>query len=157
LIVENPAHLENHRMKTALRIAFHHLTPSAAIEENIRKRIDKLCLLCDRSTGCRVTVEAPPPQSSSSQGRRLRSAHRDQRAGPRNRRPSRAQKPGRAGNPREADEFESAESRRPSRSGARGDVYAAVRDAFDAAGRKLADYVSRRNDALKAEPVAIST
>jgi len=55
-------------MKTALRIAFHHLTPSAAIEENIRKRIDKLCLLCDRSTGCRVTVEAPPPNRHHHKG-----------------------------------------------------------------------------------------
>jgi hypothetical protein len=46
-------------MRPALRIVFHNLTPSAAIDEDIRRRIDKLSLLCHRITGCRVTIEAP--------------------------------------------------------------------------------------------------
>jgi len=142
-------------MKAVLRIAFHHLTPSAALEEDIRKRIDKLGLLFGCITACRVTVEAPHRHHHKGAGFEVRieiSVPGREIVVHRARRNLAA-----AENPREADELDSAESRRPSRSGARGDVYAAVHDAFDAAGRKLAAYVGRRNDALKAEPAEVPT
>lgn len=49
-------------MLVPLEIRFHNLEPSAALEEVIRERADKLNRLYDRLTSCRVAVEAPHRQ-----------------------------------------------------------------------------------------------
>jgi cold shock CspA family protein/ribosome-associated translation inhibitor RaiA len=49
-------------METPLEIAFHNMTPSEAVEAEIRKRVDKLERIYDRLIGCRVSVEAPHKQ-----------------------------------------------------------------------------------------------
>lgn len=45
-------------METPLEIAFHQITPSAALESFIRERVAKLEKLCPRMVSCRVSVEA---------------------------------------------------------------------------------------------------
>jgi hypothetical protein len=47
------------------------------------------------------------------------------------------------------------ESHRPSKHGAHEDVYVAIRDAFNAAGRKLQDYVRRQSGAVKTHHPAV--
>lgn len=49
-------------METPLEIAFHNLSPSEALEAEIRRRVDKLERIYDRLIGCRVSVEAPHKQ-----------------------------------------------------------------------------------------------
>ncbi len=141
-------------MNHPLRIAFHNITPSAAVEENIRERIAKLDLICDRITGCRVAVEAPHRHHHkggafdvrieiSVPGREI-VVHR-------------ALKSLETADSRETDsEPAFRENRHPSRYGAHQDIYVAIRDAFDAAARKLENYVGRRNDARRAEAVETS-
>ena len=46
-------------------------------------------------------------------------------------------------------ESEMVENHEASKQGAHADVYVAIRDAFDAAGRKLQDYVRRQSGAVK--------
>jgi ribosome-associated translation inhibitor RaiA len=46
-------------MTAALEIAFHNLQPSPSLEEDIRNRFDKLERLYNRITTARVAVEAP--------------------------------------------------------------------------------------------------
>src|ERR1041384_7569684 len=49
-------------MDTPLEIAFHMLTPSPSLEQEIRKRVAKLERLYPRLAGCRVAIEAPHKQ-----------------------------------------------------------------------------------------------
>ena len=42
-----------------LDIAWHNLSPSPAVEEDIRKRFDKLCTLCDDITSARISLDQP--------------------------------------------------------------------------------------------------
>jgi len=49
----------------------------------------------------------------------------------------------------ESPEEKLIESHEPSKHGAHVDVYVAIRDAFNAAGRKLQDYARRQNSAVK--------
>ncbi len=46
-------------MDTDLRISFHNLPHSDAVEQDIRDRVAKLEGMFDRMVGCRVVVEAP--------------------------------------------------------------------------------------------------
>ena len=46
-------------MDTDLRISFHNLPHSDAVEQDIRDRVAKLEGVFDRIVGCRVVVEAP--------------------------------------------------------------------------------------------------
>ena len=46
-------------METSLRIVFHQLPKSAALEADIRQRVDELEAVCDRIVSCRISVEAP--------------------------------------------------------------------------------------------------
>ena len=48
-------------MDTPLEIAFHNLSSSPALEEDIRKRVARLEKLYPRLAGCRVAIEAPLP------------------------------------------------------------------------------------------------
>lgn len=135
-------------MEIPLQITFRNVLPSKAIEDNIREKTSKLESFYDRIMGCRVIVAAP---------------HRHHRKGKAyevriditvpggelviNRSPKRLKT---AGLPvTDGPETQLIESREPSKHGAHTDVYVAVRDAFNAAGRKLQDYARRQSGAVK--------
>lgn len=135
-------------MEIPLQIKFHNVPPSQAIEDNIREKASKLDCFYDRIISCRVMVEAP---------------HRHHRKGKAyevriditvpggelvvNRAPKRlkAAKSGLA----ELPETRLIESHKPSKHSAHADVYVAIRDAFNAAGRKLQDHARRQSGAVK--------
>lgn len=135
-------------MEIPLQITFRNMLPSQAIEDNIREKASKLESFYDRIMSCRVIVEAP---------------HRHHRKGKAyevridltvpggelviNRSPKRLK----AANLRQAGppETKLVESHEPSKHGAHTDVYVAIRDAFNAAGRKLQDHARRQSGAVK--------
>jgi cold shock CspA family protein/ribosome-associated translation inhibitor RaiA len=135
-------------MEIPLQITFRNMSPSRAIEDNIREKASKLEAFYDRIMSCRVIVEAP---------------HRHHRKGKVyevridvtvpggelviNRSPKRlkAAKPSLA----EPPETKLIESHEPSKHAAHTDVYVAIRDAFNAAGRKLQDHAHRQSGAIK--------
>jgi cold shock CspA family protein/ribosome-associated translation inhibitor RaiA len=135
-------------MKIPLKITFRDMPPSKAIEDNIREKAIKLDALYDDIMSCRVIVEAP---------------HRHHHKGKAyvvridmivpggelvvNREPKRLV-PARA---TDADELETtlAENHEPSKHAAHEDAYVAIRDAFNAAARKLQDYARRRRGKIK--------
>lgn len=135
-------------MKSPLKITFRDMLPSKAIEDNIREKAGKLESLCDDILSCRVIVEAP---------------HRHHRKGKAyvvriditvpggelvvNREPKRLI----AARAAREEELEKtfAESHEPSKHAAHEDAYVAIRDAFNAAGRKLQDYARRRRGKIK--------
>ncbi len=135
-------------MEIPLKVTFRNMPPSAAIEANIREKAEKLETFYDRIMSCRVIVEAP---------------HRHHRKGKAylvriditvpggelvvNRAPKRldAAKLRRS----ESSGTEVIESHEPSKHAAHEDVYVAIRDAFNAAGRKLQDYARRQRGKVK--------
>lgn len=140
-------------MKLPLQITFRHMPPSPAIEENIRDKAAKLDELHDGIMGCRVAVEAP---------------HRHHHKGKAyvvridltvpggelviNREPKRLV-PKKANGDHELDK-DFAESHEPSKHAAHEDIYVAIRDAFNAAGRKLQDHARRRRGEVKVHELA---
>ncbi len=143
-------------MKIPLQITFRHMPPSPAIEENIREKAAKLDELHDGIMGCRVAVEAP---------------HRHHHKGKAyvvridltvpggelviNREPKRLV--AKKANGAEEPDKDFAELHEPSKHAAHEDLYVAIRDAFNAAGRKLQDHARRRRGQVKVhepQPVA---
>ncbi len=143
-------------MKIPLQITYRHMEATSAIEDNIREKAAKLDELHDGIMGCRVTIEAP---------------HHHHRKGIAyvvridltvpggelviNRQPKRLV-PKKTNGKAEPDK-DFAESHEPSKHAAREDLYVAIRDAFNAAGRKLQDHARRRRGNVKvheALPVA---
>ncbi|MEX2631984.1 MAG: HPF/RaiA family ribosome-associated protein [Tistlia sp.] len=115
-------------MQTLLQIAFHGMDPSPAVEARIRERVARLERLFDRLVSCRVVVEAP---------------HRHGRQGKLYRVKVLIGVPG--------HDIEVAHNKPLDH--AHEDVYVAIRDAFDAAGRRLEDYARRiRGDVKTHEP-----
>jgi len=133
-------------MEIPLQITFRNMPPSQAIEDNIREKASKLESFYDRIMSCRVIVEAP---------------HRHHRKGKVyevridltvpggelviNRSPKRLK----VAKSAEAPETRLIESHEPSKHSAHADVYVAIRDAFNAAGRKLQDHVRRQSGVVK--------
>jgi ribosome-associated translation inhibitor RaiA len=123
------------------------MATSTALEKHLRQRAAKLENFCERITSCRVIVEAPHRHHQKGKafqvridlsvpGREIVINHAPKRLG--------------AGKLIAAhSETALTESHRPSKHGAHEDVYVAIRDAFNAAGRKLQDYVRRHNGAVK--------
>ena len=111
-------------MQLPLQISFRDIPPSAAVEAKIRERADKLERYYDRIMGCRVVVEAP--HGRHHQGK-LFHVRVDLTV------------PG----------SELVVSREPAQHHAHEDVFVAIRDAFDAAQRQLADYARRQRGATK--------
>ncbi len=130
-------------MKIPLKITFRDMPPSKAIENNIRAKASKLDVFYDAIMSCRVIVEAP---------------HRHHHKGKAyvvridltvpggelvvNREPKRLV----AAPVEHIEELEKtwAESHGPSKHAAHEDAYVAIRDAFNAAARKLQDYARRQ-------------
>ena len=130
-------------METPLQITFRNMPRSNAIEENVREKAAKLESLYDGITSCRVIVEAPHRHHHKGKAYVVRI----DLAVPGgelviNRAPKRLDA-AKASRPQEL-ENDLAESHEPSKHAAHEDVYVAIRDAFNAAGRKLQDYARRR-------------
>jgi ribosomal subunit interface protein len=111
-------------MQIPLQISFRDTEPSAAIEAKIRQRAAKLDRYYDRIMGCRVVVEAPHRRHH--QGR-LYHVRVDVTV----------------------PQGELVVSREPMDHQPHEDVYVAIRDAFDATQRRLADYARRQRGEVK--------
>ena len=57
--------MENQKSEPSLKIVFHNMNPSAALEADITKRVAKLEKLYGRLISCRVSVEMPHRQHRS--------------------------------------------------------------------------------------------
>ncbi len=112
-------------MQFLLQVTYRDLTPSRAVTAKIRGKADKLERFYDRITGCRVVVESP-------QAHRHKGGIFHVRIG------------------LTVPDGELVVSRdhhdRPDHT----DLYVAIRDAFDAVGRKLKAYARRRRGDVKA-------
>jgi ribosomal subunit interface protein len=108
-------------MQTPLRITFRHLQPSAAVETRVREHVEHLERFHERITACQVIVEAP-------------AAHR---------------RKGAPYNVKIALSLPGAEINVHSERGddtEHGDVYVALRDAFDSVKRCLKEHARERRD-----------
>ncbi len=111
-------------MQIPLQISFRDVDPSEAVESKIRERAAKLDRYYERIMSCRVVVEAPHRRHH--QGR-LYHVRVDLTV----------------------PQGELVVSREPVENHAHEDVYVAIRDAFDAAQRRLADYARRQRGDVK--------
>jgi cold shock CspA family protein/ribosome-associated translation inhibitor RaiA len=141
-------------MEIPLKITFRNMPPSKAIEANIEEKAAKLDSLYDGITSCRVIVEAPHRHHHKGKAYHVRidiTVPGEEIVI--NRAPKRLEA---AKSARPEDlEKEFAENHEPSKHGAHEDAYVAIRDAFNAAGRKLQDHARRRRGEVKAhQPVA---
>lgn len=141
-------------MEIPLQITFRNMPPSEAIENKIREKTAKLGLFDNRITGCRVVVEAPHRHHHKGKAYQVRIDLTVPGAElVINRAPQRlaAAKSNRSTLSGKA----LAESHKPSKHAAHENVYVAIRDAFNAAGRRLRDFARRQSGAVKVhEPVA---
>ena len=110
------------------QISFKNMPPNADIEGRIQQRIGKLERFHDRITSCRVHVEAPQTKDFHGQVYHVRVD---------------ITVPG----------GEVVVNREPGKNHAHNDVGVAIRDAFDAAERRLEDFV-RRHDPARVKPHA---
>lgn len=111
-------------MQIPLRITFREIPPSAAVEQRVRDRVAALERLHPKITGCHVVIEA--------QHRRHRQGHIYHVAVH-----------------LKVPQGEIAVTRDPAQHHAHEDVYVAVRDAFDAAARRLQDHLRRMRGVVK--------
>ena len=111
-------------MQLPLQITFRNLDASEAVEAKIRARAEELDHYFDRITGCRVAVEAVNRRNLKGKLYKIRVD---------------LTVPG----------AEIVVNNAPSEDHSHEDIYVAVRDAFDAARRRLEDYVRRRRGETK--------
>src|SRR3989337_265897 len=112
-------------MPIPLQISFRNMDPSPAVEERIRKKAAKLERFHDRIIGCTVVIEAPHRHGHKG---KLYNVRVDISV------PGKDVVVGHTGPLNHAHE----------------DVYVAIRDAFNAAGRQLEDHVRRMRGDVKA-------
>jgi ribosomal subunit interface protein len=112
-------------MQLPLQITFRHMDSSPAVEAEIRKRTDRLERFSDRITACRVVVEAPHHHHRKG---KLYSIHIDLSV------------PG--------EEIPVTHS--GPQNHAHEDIYVAIRDAFNTAGRLLEDHTRKIRGDVKA-------
>jgi ribosome-associated translation inhibitor RaiA len=138
-------------MQIPLQITFRNMPRSNAIEENIREKAAKLDSLFDGITSCRVIVEAPHRHHYKGKAYVVR-IDMTVPGGELviNRAPKRLDA-AKATDPEDL-ETDLAESHEPSKHAAHEDVYVAIRDAFNAAGRKVRDYARRRRGKKSTNP-----
>ena len=132
-------------MQYPLQITFRNMPSSPAIENQIREKAAKLKVFYDRILNCHVTVEAPHRHHHKGKAYPVRIALSV--PGPDivvNHAPKRLD-----ATPNREEEPELSENHRPSKHGAHEDLYVALRDAFNAAGRKLQDRARRKTKAIK--------
>jgi len=134
-------------MNIPLKITFRNMPPSKAIEDNVREKAAKLDSFFDRIMSCRVIVEAPHRHHHKGKAYEVRIDLTVPGAElVINRAPKRLAA---AKLELASDEKALAESHEPSKHAAHEDVYVAIRDAFNAAGRKLQYYARRHSGAVK--------
>ena len=135
-------------MDIPLTITFRNMTSSASVENQIHEKAEKLASFCDRITSCRVIVEAPHRHHHKGQAFQI---HIDLSVPGKQIVIKHAPKQLAAVKLAEGSvsENEMVENHEASKQSAHADVYVAIRDAFDAAGRKLQDYVRRQRGAVK--------
>lgn len=135
-------------MEIPLKVTFRNMPPSKAVEDNVREKAAKLDSLYDRIMRCQVTVEAPHRHHHKGKAYHVR-IDLTVPGGELviNRAPQRLETA--RGASVEASLPELAENHAPSKHAAHEDVYVAIRDAFNAAGRKLQDYARRRRGKVK--------
>jgi cold shock CspA family protein len=115
-------------MKLPLEIAFHNLPHSEALEAEVRSKADKLDEFCSQIMRCRVVVEIPHQHHKHGNFYQVRIDLT-------------------------VPSEEIAINREAPEHAPYQDVHVAIRDAFDAARRKLEDYVRRhRRDVKTHEP-----
>ncbi len=135
-------------MKIPLQITFRDMPPSKAVEESIREKAAKLDSLYDGIMSCRVIVEAPHRHHHKGKAYVVR-IDMTVPGGELviNREPKRLV----AAPSAHAEELENtlAENHEPSKHAAHEDAYVAIRDAFNAAARKLQDHARRRRGKIK--------
>ncbi len=117
-------------METALRITFHRMPPSAALETDVHARVDELQRVFGRIVGCRVLVDLP--HRHHAQGRQFHV--RVEITVP--------------GAQLVADHASEADARHE-------DAHVAVADAFRAARRQLEAYTRRHQDLRRTPAPAI--
>lgn len=111
-------------MQVEPRITFRDMDPSPAIEARVEERLDRLERRYGRLTGCKVVIESP---------------HRHQHQGRIHHVRVQLAVPG----------AEIVVGRDPAENHAHEDVYVAIRDAFDAAERRLEDHARRSRGDVK--------
>lgn len=109
-------------MQTRLRVTFHQISPSAALEQTIRERAAKLEKFCPDVTSCHVVIEMP--HRHKSQGK-LFNVRLDLHA--------------------VGQEIPINHCSDP-------DIHAAVTAAFDAAERRLQEHRRKQRELLRAAP-----
>ena len=136
-------------MKIPLQITFKNMAPSEVIEAHIREAALRLDSFCDEIMGCRVLVETPHQHHRKGKQYHVRidltvpGGEFVIKRAPRltTDRPLRFRKL--------PEDVDLEESRELSKYAAHDDIQLAIRDAFDAARRKLQDYARRRRGVLK--------
>lgn len=140
-------------MEIPLKITFRNMLSSAALEQAIGERAAKLDNFYDRILSCRVTVEAPHRHHHKGKAYQVRidlSVPGGELVI--NHAPKRLEAKKLDG--RAELENDMTELHEPSKHAAHEDAYVAIRDAFNAMGRKLQDFARRQSGAIKAhEPV----
>jgi len=124
------------------------MSPSPTVEAHIREKAGKLDAFYDRIMSCHVTVEAPHRRHRK--GKRYRVRIDITAPGGElviNRAPRRIHEPDLEQS--KAPLHEQLENHEPSKQAAHEDIYVAIRDAFDAARRKLQDYARRQRGQVK--------
>jgi len=115
-------------MRLPFHITYHNMDASAAVEEAVREKVDKLRQFSDHITHCQVTVDAPHKHHHKGKIYSvLIELH--------------------------VPDSEIVVSRNPSENHAHEDVYVAVRDAFNSARRQLKEYAQRRRGKVKTHEV----
>ena len=113
-------------MQLPLQINFHNIPPSEALEANIRDKVQKLTKITDNITAVRVTIDAPHKHHHKGSTYQVRI----DLAVPGN---------------------EIVVSRDPGLNRAHENAYVAVRDAFNALSRQLANYIRQRQGKSKSK------
>jgi ribosomal subunit interface protein len=106
-------------MKTQLQVTYRNMSPSAALEAEIREKAEKLERFWDQTISCRVVLEAENHRHRHGNLYRVNLEIKV---------PDKEIIAGRASDLHQAHD----------------DVYVAIRDAFDSARRQLEDYNKRR-------------
>src|SRR5215471_7227027 len=135
-------------MKTPLQVKFRNMPRSQAIEDNIREKASKLESFYDRIMSCRVVVAAPHRHHRKGKAYEVRidlTVPGDELVI--NRWPKRLKAA--KSSLTEQLETELIESHQRSKQRSHADMYVAIRDAFNAAGRKLQDYARRQRGTVK--------
>ncbi len=112
-------------MDSPLALAFHGMAPSPNVETRVREQAAKLERFFGRINSCQVTIEAPHRHSRKGRLYRVRIEI------------------GVPGKPNLVV------SRHPSQHHAHEDIYVAIRDAFDAAQRRLQEHARKTSRAVK--------